>query len=83
MPKFMQKAFGMMYELSNQANDIYDTWLDGKWARDSAQSNMATAYYLRCYPEVSTIDLIRLHAGQDGWTLATGQGGHDVIAGRM
>ena len=83
MPKFMQPAFGQTYSLSNQSNDLYDRWTDGRWARDTAQSNMATAYYLKCHPDLSTIELVRLHAGLQGWCMAPGQGGRDVVVGRI
>ena len=82
-PKFMTAAFGQMYELTNKSNDLMDKWTDGRWARDTAESNMATAYYLKCHPDRSTIDLIRLHAGLDGWTLAPGGTGYDVAVGRI
>ena len=81
--KFTIFPFGKQYHLTDTSNDVYPSSAKGRWARDPGVGQMATACYLKCHPDESTIDIIRLNTGMDGWTDLGGQGAFDVRVGRI
>ena len=83
MPKYCNPAFGMTNTLTKASNDVYPSTAKGRWARDPGTATTSTAFYLKAHPDQSTIDIIRLNTGVDGWTDLGGQGGWDVVVGRI